>query len=121
MNESATTVPTELPPFYSFMSRPRFQSSEDCMGNPISQWVQAAMTPHPSKNLILGVAETEAAVTEGLIKQCWDDYNFHRLSEEERLKALVQAADDRGRFYDRDLVDVIKLLANRKGPPDLTQ
>ncbi len=105
---------TELPPGYSFQTKPRFERGEDCMGYPYQQWTQVALTPHATNKLMMAVGESEEEVTQKLVKQCWEAYNFSNLPDQERLEQLVEMATKQGRFYDAQLVDAIAILARRK-------
>lgn len=105
----------DLPPGYKAEGKPTQISGDDCMGNPYSHWRQVAITPHVTNPLIMACGGSPEETQEKLAKQCWEDHNFRSLPDDERLSAMIAAAKKQGRFYDKDLVDVIEMLARRLG------
>lgn len=104
-----------LPPGYAFQGNAYYQTGEDCMGSPYSHWTMSAKTPHVTNPLILAYGGSEAEVQAKLEKACWADHDFRNLPDQARLAELIDKAKKNGRFYDRELIDVIEILARKPG------
>lgn len=101
---------TQLPPGYEYRGAAVEQNSEDCMGNNIHYWAQDAQTPDKMKCFI-GTGASLSDACNAVIISCWRHYDFQQLSDKEKLEKFITAAMKNGRFYDVDLVEIIKILA----------
>jgi hypothetical protein len=102
---------SEFPPNY-IVNKPYFQSGEDgCQAQPYAYWTCNVKAPDGS--VISGFGTNSDQAMTDCKDKCWRQYNFYKLSDKERLKTYLANAKERGRFYDKELLDVIDILSGR--------
>ena len=107
-----------LPEGYTLVGPPYQQlSGEDCMGNAIvGHWCQDARSPQGG--FVSGYGDTAVEATIKALANARWHHAFWSQGPRERLFAHIANAKKQGRFYDKDLVDVIEIFAKRLFPED---
>jgi hypothetical protein len=103
--------PTELPPGYSFQG--------DATAPFAGQCVRFALGP---RGPLVGRGVTADRAAAAVAAAAWEEYDFHRLPDHERLRLHLERARAAGGFTDAALVDVVAVLARatllKPPPPD---
>lgn len=107
----------ELPLGYEFHSPAYHQAGEGCMGDRYERWVCDVRTPKGECLMAVGGSADEA--TRNAVQRASEHHEFWSQKPEMRLFAQIGKAKKQGRFYERDLVDVVEILAKRLFPNGL--
>lgn len=102
-----------LPQGYTF-GTPRFVRTDDCMGAPCEYWTVDARSF--KGDILMGNGQTKEEAVAKVIQNVRDHAAFWSQNPEQRLFAHIANAKKQGRFYDKDLVDVIEILAKKLFP-----
>lgn len=105
---------SDLPAGYTYDGETHLVSGEDCGGVPYSyyrQWVKA-----PTGEAIAGVAANPHAARDVARCNARDHHQIQIMPPGRRLWYEIDKAKKNGRFYDRDLVTVVEILAEMISP-----
>lgn len=103
-----------LPDGYSYEGEPSYVESDDCNGVKIGYYRQTVKRADGS--VILGCAANPHAARDVAYCNARDDNEINRMPPKQRLWYEIDKAKKNGRFYDRDLVSVVEILAGMISP-----
>ena len=100
---------TNLPPGYKWYAEPYFQPDG-------SHWIVNFWTPDNGevpKEVMSGYGVTKEQAVADAISKAQKHQEFWDKTDTQRLEQHLEDATKQGRFYDRQLLDVLKILARR--------
>jgi 3',5'-cyclic AMP phosphodiesterase CpdA len=104
----------ELPTGYTYDGEPHYVDGEDCMGGKSPYWRQWVKAP--TGEAIAGCAANPHAARDVARCNARDHNEIQTLPAKRRLWYEIDKAKKNGRFYDRDLVTVVEILAEMISP-----